>query len=71
MRKKKYVSVQIKSTGQICVFPTITMMFSRLGKDIIGITCNSLWNALSTHGGRYENDKVKVEYKEKKVQIWR
>lgn len=68
---KRYVSVHIKSTGHIRVFPTITKMFSTLGEENIGVTRNSLWNALSAHGGKYENDKVKVEYKERKAQVWR
>ena len=68
---KRYVQVTIKSTKQVHQFPTITEMYAKLGEKAIGVTRNSLWNALSKSNGRFENGKVKVEYKQTKKMIWK
>lgn len=68
---KRYVQVKIKATGQVRQFPTITMMYAKLGEETIGLTRNSLWNSLSKDNGRFENGKVKVEYKQTKKMIWK
>lgn len=68
---KRYILVTIKATGRKIIFPTVTKMYSRLGEHNIGVTRNSLWNALSKDGGKFENRKVKVEYKETKRTVWK
>ena len=68
---KRYVQVTIKSTNQVRQFPTITEMYAKLGEKTIGVTRNSLWNALSKSNGRFENGKVKVEYRKTKKMIWK
>lgn len=68
---KKYILVRIKSTKEVRIFPTITKMYAMLGEEAIGITKNSLWNALSRKDGEYENSKVKVAYKETQKQVWK
>ncbi len=68
---KKYILVQIKTTGEVRIFPTITQMYTLLGEEAIGITKNSLWNALSKKNGKYENSRVKVAYKGTMRQVWK
>lgn len=67
---KRFVEITFKETGNVRRFPTITKMFKELGDNVIGITRNSLWNGLGKNDGVYENNKVKVEYKETWIQNW-
>lgn len=67
---KKYTLIRIKKTDKVYLFPTITKMYTLLGEEAIGITRNSLWNALSKNDGKYENAKVKIVYKKTKKQVW-
>lgn len=69
--KKRYIQVTLKGTNDVRIFPTITKMYTLLGEETIGVTRNSLWNALSKFEGKYENNKVKVEYKQSKKQVWK
>lgn len=69
--KKRYIQTTLKGTGDVRIFPTITKMYTLLGEEAIGVTRNSLWNALSKNEGKYENAKVKVEYKVSKKQVWK
>lgn len=53
------------------VFPTIARMYATLGEPTICMAKNSLWNALSKSKGKYENNRIKVEYKETKLMLWK
>lgn len=68
---KRYIQVTLKDTGTVRVFPTIVKMYAKLGEENIGVTRNSLWNALSKQEGKYENKKVKIEYKETIHNSWK
>lgn len=61
--RKRYVKLTMKGTGKTYAFPTVRMMYKKLKDSTLGVTINSLWNALSKNGGFYENDRVKVEYR--------
>lgn len=68
---KRYVQVTIKETGRVLTFPTVTQMYAKLGEEAVGVNIHSLWNALAKKGGKYENEKVKVEYKATVRDTWK
>lgn len=68
---KKYVEVTLKDNGDVYNFPSVTKMYEKLGKEAVGITINSLWNALNRNNNKYENSKVKVEVKSTWKQVWK
>lgn len=68
---KRYIQVTLKDTGKVRIFPTIVKMYAKLGESAVGVTRNSLWNALSKQEGKYENKKVKIEYKETAYRVWK
>lgn len=69
--KKRYIKITFKESGRFMVFPTIAKMYTILGEPILCMAKNSLWNALSKGKGRYENNRIKVEYKETKLMLWK
>lgn len=68
---KRYVRVRVKDTGRCYSFNTIVKMYSKLGEGTVGVSRNALWNALSKGFGKYENNNVRIEYRERRKQIWK
>lgn len=65
--RKRYVQATIKSTGKVLVYPTVAKMYEDIGEKVVGVTINTIWNALAKNKGRYENGQVVVEYKHTEV----
>lgn len=63
-QRVRYVLFVDKRTNEQFTFPTIVQMYASLGVKRIGLVKNSLFNALSKDNGLYENEKIKVEYKD-------
>lgn len=61
---KRIVMLEDKATGQKTPFPFITTLIRKVGDEVLGINLNSLYNALSTGKGKWENKKYKVWYKD-------
>lgn len=55
----------MKESKRTFIFPTVARMYELLGEDVIGLTINSLYNALAKASGEYENNRVIVAYKPK------
>lgn len=53
-----------KETGQETPYPFIITVIRKVGKDVLGISLNALYNALSTNNGVWENKRYKVWYKD-------
>jgi hypothetical protein len=63
---KRVVILEMKAgPPKMNVYPNCPELVLDNGKQI-GITLNSLWNALSKGKGIYENKKCKIYYKELK-----
>ena len=61
--KKRIVILTDKQTGQNTPFPSVRTLIQSIGKEVIGIGINSLYNALSLHNGAWENSSYKVSYR--------
>lgn len=63
---KRVVILEMKTEPpKMSVYPNCPELVLDNGKQI-GVTLNSLWNALSKGKGIYENKKCKIYYKELK-----
>lgn len=59
---KRCVQIIFRQTGEAHVFSSVTEMYARLGRKVIGLTLHSLFNALSKGRGKYENSKFIMRY---------
>lgn len=58
---KRVVRLKNKETKELDSFPTIAALWEKKG-DVLGISQQALYNAMSTGGGLWENKKYMVYY---------
>lgn len=69
--RNKYIRLTEKQTGKVFIYPTCTEMYKKYKGKHLKIKINSLWNALYSHNGSYENNEIIVQYKKKENIIWK
>ena len=57
---KRVVRLKNKTTGEIDTYPTLADLVRRNGEDMLGISLNALYNAVSAGKGRWENKNYEV-----------
>lgn len=63
MARKRYILFHDKRNNETMTFPTIVEMYNTLGVARIGQVKNALYNALVKNKGSFENQNIKIEYK--------
>lgn len=66
--KNKIVVLEIKESGETFTYPNCRELLKEHGKAEIGIGLGALWNGLSKGGGRYENKRCIVTYRQLNLQ---
>ncbi|SEA79905.1 hypothetical protein SAMN04487851_11469 [Prevotella sp. tc2-28] len=59
---KRLVRLKDKETKEIYSYSSITELIRRNGEEALGISLQSLYNAMSTNKGRWGNDRYEVYY---------
>lgn len=59
---KRVVRLKIRETNEIYTYPSITELVRRNGEDILGISLQALYNAMSNNKGKWESSKYQVYY---------
>ena len=68
--KKKIVVCEFKDDGSYKTYRSCVELVETVSYERIGITVNSLWNALAKNGGVYENARCKIYYKDADKKIY-